>query len=91
MDAMGQSSAERSDGLPTGVGSVDPDATWRPGRTALLADGRSGHDDPGDPVQHAAVSPWSREAIESPLPSIEAIRHRWRTELGLDAVDRTPT
>jgi hypothetical protein len=32
----------------------------------------------------AAISPWSREAVESPLPSIEQIRERWRRELDLD-------
>jgi outer membrane protein assembly factor BamB len=77
----------------------DPDLPWRPrGRTALAErarlsepvrthhhrrhadDVRLRRDGAADPM-----SPWSREAIESPLPTIEQIRSRWRRELGLDA------
>lgn len=81
---------------------ADVDAPWRPTRTAVVeldrpltpdrhrdtrrpttATGEDlGRRDTGSPV-----SPWSREAVESPLPTIEQIRRRWRHELGLDQGD----
>jgi len=80
----------------------DPDSPWRPsGRIALAersrvsepvrthrrrrhADGvRLRRDGAAD-----SMSPWSREAVEAPLPTIEQIRSRWRRELGLDASER---
>lgn len=79
--------------------SVDPDAPWRRGGTSLAEREpeplpSSADRSPFSAVQlrrdddetvDDAASPWSRQAIEAPLPTIDQIRSRWRRELGLEA------
>lgn len=98
----GRMGAEPHDAAARRRPSDDPgrDAMWRPGGGVAIVSSaapdpvsRPADDEPPRPRRPVGgpVSPWSREAIEAPLPSVDEIRERWRTELGLDhAAPREP-
>jgi hypothetical protein len=94
----------RAAGSDGPAGPVDPDAMWRPS-SLLVIEANERRYDPEHPrrpgASSAAIgpirlgsdarSPWSRAAVEAPLPTIEEIRRRWRRELALDDEPRQQT